>query len=482
MTANDNEIRVLSPTGVIGSGFIEASFERALGQKPHVIGCDAGSTDPGPAYLGSNRTAFPKDAIERDLRLMLRGARRINVPLLIGSAGTGGNDAQLELVHGIVRKIATEERLRFKLALVRAEQQKTYLKRRLREGRVKPLDPAPPFDEATIERSEHIVGMMGAEPFMRALESGADVVLTGRASDTAIFAAYPLMRGISEGIAWHAAKILECGAASVVSRTTPDCMFAWLHRDDFVVEAPDPALRCTPQSIASHSLYENADPFRLVECSGTLDLTHSRYEAVSDRAVRVTGSEFEPAKRYTVKLEGAEKVGYQSVLIGSVRDPFIIRQIDDWTARLREKIQARVAMVYGDRLKPADYLFNIRVYGKDGTMGPLEPVKEIRTHELCLLFEVTAPTQEIASTIASITRHQALHLPIPEWSGLITAVACPYNHLDRGAVYSFNVNHVVEPDSPYEMFPMELFTVEGSEEKRLTMSRAEAELATDTHR
>ena len=41
------------------------------------------------------------------------------------------------------------------------------------------------------------------------------------------------------------------------------------------------------------------------------------------------------------------------------------------------------------------------------------------------LIEVTAPTQEIATSIAGIVRHQALHLPIPEWSGLITALACP---------------------------------------------------------
>src|SRR4029077_13977810 len=100
-------------------------------------------------------------------------------------------------------------------------------------------------------------------------------------------------------------------------------------------------------------------------------------------------------------------------------------------------------------------------------MGPLEPVKEIRSHELCLVFEVTAPTQDIASTIAQITRHQALHLPIPEWSGLITALACPYNQLDRGAVYSFNVNHVVEPDDAYEMFPMELSAVAGASETKL---------------
>ena len=459
-----DELRILSPTGVCGSGFVESSFERALALQPHVIGCDAGSTDPGPAYLGSGRTAFPREAIRRDLRLMLLGARRLKVPLLIGSAGTGGNDAQIEGMHQLVTEIAAAEGLSFKLALVHAEQKKDYLKKRLREGRIKPLAPAPQFDEAVIDRSEHIVGMMGAEPFIRALEAGADVVIAGRASDTAIFAAMPVMRGFPEGIAWHAAKILECGAASVVQRKTPDCMFAWLRKDHFVVEAPDPELTCTPQSIASHSLYENADPFRLVECSGTLDLTRSRYEAVTGRSVKVSGSEFIPAKRYTVKLEGAEKAGYQSILIGSIRDPFIIRQIDDWTARLTERIHARVNMVYGDKLAKSDYVVFIRIYGKNGTMGALEPVKEIRSHELCLLIEVTAPTQEIASSIAGIVRHQGLHLPIPEWSGLITGLACPYNpaHLDRGPVYRFNVNHVVEPDDPHEMFRTRWYAIEGA--------------------
>jgi len=459
MTASSDEVRVLSPTGVCGSGFLESSFEAALALGPHFIGVDAGSTDPGPTYLGTGRTAFPREAIKRDLRLMLRGARRIGVPLLVGSAGTAGGDLQLDIVRGILEEIAGEEKLSFRLALIHAEQGKDYLKRRLREGRIKPLSPAPEFDEATIDRSAHIVGMMGAEPFQRALNEGADVIIAGRASDTAIFAALPLMKGIPPGIAWHAAKILECGAAAVVQRKTPDCMFAWLRRDHFVVQAPDPALRCTPQSIASHSLYENADPFHLVECSGTLDLTHSRYEAIDERTVRVTGSGFIEAPRYTVKLEGAEHVGFQSVLIGSIRDPYIIRQIDDWSARLMDKIHARVAMVYGDRVKTEDYHVNLRIYGKNGTMGPLEPVKEIRSHELCLVFETTAATQDIASTIAGITRHQALHLPIPEWSGLITGVACPYNYLERGPVYRFNVNHVVEPDDPCEMFPTDYVTI-----------------------
>ena len=102
-------------------------------------------------------------------------------------------------------------------------------------------------------------------------------------------------------------------------------------------------------------------------------------------------------------------------------------------------------------------------------MGPLEPVKEIRSHELCLLIEVTAPSQDVASSIAGIVRHQGLHLPIPEWSGLITALACPYNpaHLDRGAVYRFNVNHIVEPDDAWEMFPIEYFAIDGATQRKL---------------
>ncbi len=69
------EIRILSPTGVIGSGFLESSFERGISMKPHVIPCDAGSTDPGPAFLGSGTSHFSCEGTKRDLRIMLRDRR-----------------------------------------------------------------------------------------------------------------------------------------------------------------------------------------------------------------------------------------------------------------------------------------------------------------------------------------------------------------------------------------------------------------------
>jgi hypothetical protein len=455
------EIRVLSASGVCGSGFQESSLEAGLARHPHFIGCDAGSTDPGPAPLGTGATAFGTRPIKRDLRLMLKAARRAGIPLLIGSAGTAGGAPHLQKFRHIVLQIAQEEGLKFSLALIHAEQDKEYLKQRLREGRIRALDPAPLFDEDVIDRAERIVGMMGEDPYLRALDHGAEVVIAGRSSDCAIFAGVPIKLGVDPGIAWHAAKLLECGAAVAVERSEPDCVFVTLGQDYFDIEPLAPEMRCSPQSVAAHALYENADPYRLIESSGTLDLTGTTYEALDSRRVRVRGSRFEQAGTYTVKLEGAEKIGYQSVVIGGIRDPYIIRQIDDWVARLKAKLQARVDDVYASDLAAASHIFNVRIFGKDGVMGPLEPVREIRSHEVCLVMEVTAATQEIATSIVSMARHQALHLPIPQWGGLITGVACLYSpaYLERGSVYRFCVNHVVEPDDPYEMFPIEYVNV-----------------------
>ena len=66
------EIRVLSASGQIGSGFIESSFARGVSLKPHVIACDGGSTDAGPYHLGSGKPHFSRPGVKRDMRLMMQ--------------------------------------------------------------------------------------------------------------------------------------------------------------------------------------------------------------------------------------------------------------------------------------------------------------------------------------------------------------------------------------------------------------------------
>jgi hypothetical protein len=50
---------------------------------------------------------------------------------------------------------------------------------------------------------------------------------------------------------------------------------------------------------------------------------------------------------------------------------------------------------------------------------------------------------------------------VPEWTGLITSIAYPYSpaEIARGPTYRFNLNHVVEPATPLEMFRIEYETV-----------------------
>jgi hypothetical protein len=445
------EVRVLAASSVLGSGFLEDSLRRGLDRDPAFIGCDGGSTDPGPYFLATGETAFSPRAIYRDLRLLVLAGKQKSIPVLIGSCGTGGADCQVDLVLDLLRRVAAEEKISLRVATFYSEQDKRYLKQKLARNEIAALENAPPISNDVIDHSVRIVGMAGAEAFQAALESRPDVVLGGRASDTAIFAAIPLQHGISPGICWHAAKILECGAAATKLRKTPDCLFATLRNDHFVVEPLDPDLQCTPQSVASHALYENADPEEIAEPGGVLKIRGSTYEAVSSRAVKVGGSSFETAGTYTVKLEGVERAGWQTILIGSIRDPFIIAGIDDWVRRLKEAVARRAESVLAG-VKGWDFV--VRIYGKDGTMGALEPTPVVEGHEIVPVFEILAPDKETAHTLASIVRHQALHLPIKKWSGLITSVAFLYNpaHLDRGELYRFNLKHVVQPRDPLEMF------------------------------
>ena len=455
------EIRVLSASGQIGSGFLESSIERGFSLDPHVIACDGGSTDAGPAHLGSGKPHFSREGTKRDLRLMLKGRDRLGVPLIIGSCGMAGGDDGVAWMREIALEIAQEEGLSFRLALIRSEQDKSYLKQRLREGKITPLDPAPQLDEDVIDRSAHIVGMMGHEPIAAAVEGGADVVFAGRASDTSLFAAVPLMRGAGAGPAWHAAKILECGTASTVQRKRPDSIFAWVRDDHFEIEAMDMEARCTPQSIASHTFYENADPFLIREPGGTIDTRASTYEALDERSVRVRGSRFVPADTMTIKLEGAELAGYQTIIVAGVREPYILRQLDTWLDAMQDRFAARVQEMFAGQVGPDDYTIHARVYGRDGVMGKLEPRRDEMAHEVGLLFTVTAAAQPIANAIGKTFAHFALHYPIPEWRGLISGLAFPMSppEVDRGGVYRFNMNHVVAPNDPTEMFRTEMMEV-----------------------
>lgn len=450
------EIRILAPTGVLGAGFRVESLQRGVELGPQVIACDAGSTDSGPYYLGSGEPKLSREAVRRDLRHILRARERLGVPFIVGSCGTSGRDVGVDGVCETVREVMGEEGLHAKIALIKSDQSPQYLMRQWRSGRIRPLNPAPEIDAEVFSRS-HVVGMMGVEPIAAALEQGAEIVLAGRASDSALFAALPLALGADPGLAWHAAKTLECGAACAVV-SAADGVFAWIREDHFDIEPLDPAARCTPRSVAAHTLYENANPFLLTEPSGVVDTAGAEYAARGDRAVRVRGTAFERAAEYSVKLEGAERVGFQTAAIGGIRDPHIIARLDELLPAAQAHFHDRIADLFDGALGPDDYKIAYRIYGRDGVMGVLEPERGEVGHEVGVLITVTAPTQALATKIATFVTHASAHLPVPDYEGIISSIAYPFSppELERGAVYRFSLNHVCLPRDPYEMFRTEL--------------------------
>jgi hypothetical protein len=94
-------------------------------------------------------------------------------------------------------------------------------------------------------------------------------------------------------------------------------------------------------------------------------------------------------------------------------------------------------------------------------MGKLEPLAHQVGHEVALLFTITSADEATTDAIAKTFAHFALHYPIPEWRGLISGIAFPMapSHVNRGPVYRFNLNHIVTPEDPLEMFRTELVEV-----------------------
>ncbi|HEY5874063.1 MAG TPA: acyclic terpene utilization AtuA family protein, partial [Ilumatobacteraceae bacterium] len=172
-------------------------------------------------------------------------------------------------VAAIAREIAQEEGMTFRLGLAYSQLISSELRELWDEGRIHPLEPAPVIDRTTLERST-VVAMMGVEPIEHLLSEGCDVILTGRTSDTALFAALPDLLGADPGLNWHAAKTVECGAACAIPPTAGG-LLARIRSDHFTVETLDPGSRLTPRSVAAHTLYENADPYQITEPAGVLD-------------------------------------------------------------------------------------------------------------------------------------------------------------------------------------------------------------------
>ena len=444
-------LRSLGASGQLGYGIPTPAFEAGLARSPDMIGVDMGSIDIGPAYLGGGTMAPTRVGAKRDLRKVLRAARRLDVPLIVGSAGSAGARPHLDQTLEIIREIAREDGLSFRIAAVAADVPRAELNRAIAAGRVQPMDTMPALTEADVSAASHIVGQLGLEAFRRALEADVDVVVLGRACDTGIFASIPEMLGFPPGISMHMAKIIECASLCCVPGGR-DAMLGVLDDDGFELESMALQRAATPSSVAAHSLYEQADPYEIREPAGRADLRQVTYRALDERRTRVEGATFEPAERLTLKLEGAQMIGHRALLLAGAADPrFIARHAE---------IFAAVTRVVRDLVcedTPEDYRLGFRLYGVDGVRAWAEP-PEHPPREAFVMGECIAPTPQRAEEVVRTAKQYLLHHGYDGRLATAGNLAFPFTppEVTIGEAYRFNVFHLMEVDDMARLFPVEV--------------------------
>ncbi|MCL1995080.1 MAG: DUF1446 domain-containing protein [Defluviitaleaceae bacterium] len=448
------ELRVLSPTAILGYGFPESSFEEGMRRKPHVIAVDAGSTDPGPYYLGSGKCFVDRANTKRDLEFMLQSACQNNIPLIIGTGGGSGATPHLQRDVDIIKEIAKEKGLSFKMAIISSQIDKSVVVQALEKGALKALFPAPLPTKESIEQSTNIVAQMGPEPFLKALEQGAQVIISGRAYDPVVFAAVALKEGYDPGLAMHMGKILECAAIAASPGSGSDCMFGTLRDDHFELDTLCADRKCTTVSVAAHTLYEKSTPTSLPGPGGVLDLTETTFEQKTESAVIVRGTKYIKDENYHIKLEGARSLGYRTISFAAVADPVMIAEMENILQTARERLKTQFSHLHEN-----DYYLDFKVYGNNGA-SVFGGYTTQGAREVAIIIDAVGKTPELADAICGFVRSTLLHYGYKGRISTAGNLAFPFSPSDfrAGEVYEFNV-YCLLPASPLEHFTITEETV-----------------------
>jgi len=382
-----------------------------------------------------------------------------------GSAAGDGTSAHVDLLVGIVTEIiSARDFRRMKILTINAEIPKPTIQSKFSANLITPCGTSvPPLTQSDIDDATVVVAQMGLEPWLEAMSAHPDfdIIIAGRSYDPSPYAAFCMHRGIPDlGLAYHMGKIMECGAACAVPKSAE--ALAVVRAGSFDVLPLNREARCTPLSVAAHTLYEKTRPDLLAGPGGVLDLRDTKFEQLDDgKTCRVTGSRFMPSPKgsYTVKLEGARVTGHTAMFIGGIRDPIMVSQLDN----LVPMIEARLRMVLSFKFELA-----IQFFGKD----PL--VKELGMPgvptEVGVLGKVLAGTQDEAKAVANLAKVFFIHAPYAGQVATAGNLMMPFSPCDvsLGPAAEFCIYHLMQVDDPVKWFPFGVKVVGAEPSNKVT--------------
>ena len=353
--------------------------------------------DAGPYYLGTGTEYFEREAVKADWRHMVEAGQKTGAPVILGSLGMAGGNRNVDWMLDVAKEVFAELGVKdAKVAVISAELDPEIVIKELRAGALRPTGAGPDLYEDALRESV-IVGQMGIHPLITALESGAQYVIAGRSCDIALFASDMIRRGIDPGIAYHVGHVLECGALACDPGSPSDCLVAEVYDDGSALfVAPNPDRRCTPYSIAAHSLYEESHPQLQFYPEGILAMEKTKFFAPDAKIAGIRNSQFVHSGKpwpWSIKLEGARRLGARKVSLIHL-DPADLAKV------------------------PPDVL----VYGRNGVQASRSRGDE---RELGIIVETTVEDREGAVLLASLLTHYLIHYGYPGRKATAGNIAYP---------------------------------------------------------
>jgi Domain of unknown function (DUF4387)/Acyclic terpene utilisation family protein AtuA len=377
--------RVVAACGTLGYGYPRESLQSALNGQVDAIVCDGGSMDAGPYFLGTGTAFFDREAIKADYRDMVAAGKKIGCPVILGSSGMAGGNRNVDWMLDLAKEVFAELNVtEARVAVIRSELDPEIVVNEYRVGALSAIGTGPKLDEETLREST-IVGQMGVHPLITALNGGAQFIIAGRSCDVALFASDMIRRGISAGLAYHVGQVLECGALACDPGSPSDCLVAEVYDDGSAVfSSPNPARRCTPYSLAAHSLHQEIHPQLQFYPEGILATEKTQFFARDGRTAGFRGSALvrdnNPTK-FSIKVEGARWLGPQ-----------------------------KTSLIYIDPAQLSSIPKDILVYGRNGVRPT--PVGS-SSRELGIVIETSAKKPKDAARLARLLARYMFHFGYP---------------------------------------------------------------------
>jgi len=374
------------------------------------------------AILAKDQQKDPHTGFTRDIGVTMKAllpyVKKNKIKILTNAGGLNPEGAQ-QVVLQIAHQLGFKD---LKVAVVTGDNVLHKLPDFLKKGvELADLETGAPFTEEMYQKLLFANAYIGALPLAKALREGADIVISGRTTDTAQFLA-PLIYefGWSEkdwdrlacGI--FMGHLLECSAQSTGGNFGGDweqiqgfeCIgypIAEVYENgEFIITKVD---QCgglvNKETVKEQMLYEIHDPSAYVTPDVVVDLTHVHLKETAPNEVKVTGVRGKPKPPHLKVVMGYEN-GYMGQVIVGYSWPNALKK-----AKATERIIRR-------QLKEKNIEFDeIRTdfIGYNSLHGPLATESDDNVNEIYLRMVVKTDDQKKADSFRRLFPPLALNGP-----------------------------------------------------------------------